>query len=41
MWDREIEFPDHGLRLREILDILIGCLSTDELEVFAEQLQLN
>jgi len=38
MWDREIEFPDHPVTLRDVLDILMGCLDTVEVESFGEHL---
>ena len=38
MWGRVIEFPDHPVTLRDVLDILLGCLDTVETEAVAEQM---
>jgi len=38
MWDREIGFPDRPVTLRDVLDILMGCLDTVEVESFGEHL---
>ena len=36
IWDKLIEFPDHPVTLRDVLDILVGCLDAVETESFAE-----
>ncbi len=38
MLDRIIEFPDHPLKLWEILDILVACLDRNDLEKLAAEL---
>jgi len=38
MWDRVIDFPEHPVTLRDVLDILMGCLDAFESETFAEQM---
>lgn len=38
MWDREIEFPEHGMKIWEAVEVLKACLSDDEIKMVVEEM---